>query len=422
MSSTALRVLFSCSLAVLGAAACDEAPAEPDAARPDANLLEDAGRPVDAGDTGDPDGGVVADGGLDGGAATCPRALAPADRPRFAVVGHPFGTPTYEVLALGEEGTLSPTGRLFRMGEGSDGTIAFTPDGEVGIVAQDDGTLGVFRLDASGGATVVHAAYEGAFYASEVVMDPAGDAAWVLDAQWRESGGGVYRIGIGCDGAIVDEALVAPARLAYGMALADDGAAVLASKDVLDTSLGPDVHVVDLSAPAVLASGEVFAEDDWIVAGFALTANGRHAILGDNAAFSATGNRLGVASIGEGTVSGAQVIAEVDDPVAIVASPFDDAVLVVSGFGDALLHFAYDPDAAEPLTLVGELAYADRAPALPAGAVMIERGSLEGLVLVSENVAIRRVRFEGAGVVTDLGPLELGEGLDAIAGAIGVQP
>lgn len=49
---------------------------------------------------------------------------------------------------------------------------------------------------------------------------------------------------------------------------------------------------------------------------------------------------------------------------------------------------------------------------------MITRGSLTGLGLVSENVAIRVVRFR-AGMLTDLGPFSL-EG--AIAGAIGVQP
>lgn len=43
-------------------------------------------------------------------------------------------------------------------------------------------------------------------------------------------------------------------------------------------------------------------------------------------------------------------------------------------------------------------------------------------MLVSENVAVRRLRFEGGGVVTDLGPFELGMGTDAIAGALGVQP
>jgi hypothetical protein len=51
----------------------------------------------------------------------------------------------------------------------------------------------------------------------------------------------------------------------------------------------------------------------------------------------------------------------------------------------------------------------------------VTRGSLEGLVLVSENVSIRRIQFEGGGVVTDLGLTSLSDGVPAIAGAVGVQ-
>jgi hypothetical protein len=43
-------------------------------------------------------------------------------------------------------------------------------------------------------------------------------------------------------------------------------------------------------------------------------------------------------------------------------------------------------------------------------------------VLVSENSGVRRVRFEGGGVVTDLGVLDFGTGTDQIVGAIGVTP
>ena len=35
---------------------------------------------------------------------------------------------------------------------------------------------------------------------------------------------------------------------------------------------------------------------------------------------------------------------------------------------------------------------------------------------------MRRVRFDGGGVITDLGPLELGSGTENITGSIGVQP
>lgn len=397
---------------------------------PDGGLPEDASTPPgdaalrDAGR--DAGGGAEDAGGDDAGAPACPREPAAADRARFVVLAHPFGDPSYEVLALSADGALSRPGTRFVMGKAADSPIVFTPDGEVGIVAQDDGSLGVFTLDAGGAPTVVHRALTGDFYAAGVVMDPAGDAVWIRDAQFRESGGGLYRAPIGCDGTVGPATLVAPGRLAYGMAFLRDGTAAVASKDLLDdtvdaSGLGPDLRILDPSAPATLAAGDVFPEADWIVAGFTVTANERHALLGDNAAFSATGNRLAVAAIDDG-VSFVQQIADVEDPVAIVASPFDDAAIVVSGFGDAIWGLRYEPDAAMPLTVTGELSYQDRGPALPDTAVMVGRGPLEGLVLVSENVAVRRVRFEGGGVITDLGPFELGGGTENIAGPLGVQP
>lgn len=418
------RLLFSLLLLT----ACDGAAPTDSGVPDDAFVPGDGGAPADTGV--DIDGGVVPDSGRDsgrdGGGAECPRLPAAADRVRYVALAHPFGDPSYEVLALAADGTLSRTGNSFVMGKANDAPIVFTPDGEVGIAAQDDGSLGVFRLDVEGRPTVVHRQHMGDFYAAGVVMDPAGDAVWIRDAQWRESGGGVYRAPIGCDGAIGPAEWVAPGRLPYGMEILSDGTAVIASKDLLDETvdsdgLGPDVRVVDLGAPATLAAGEVFPESDWIVAGFTVTANERHAILGDNASFSATGNRIGVAAIDDG-VSFVQQIADVEDPVAIVASPFDDAVIVVSGFGDAIYGMRYEPDAAMPLTVTGELTYQGRGPALPGSAVMVRRGALEGLVLISENIAVRRVRFDGGGVITDLGPLELGSGTENITGSIGVQP
>ncbi len=378
-------------------------------------FVSDSAVPVDAdGGSGDDDAFVT----VDGGPEICEREAAPADRARFVVVAHPF-VPNYEVLALDTDGALTRPGTTFLMGKAAEAPIVFTADGEIGIVPQDDGSLGVFRIDESGSVDVVHAGYEGEFYASRVVMDPHGNAAWVLDSQWRESGGGLYRIEFDCDGRVVNETMVAPARLAYGMDFEADGTAIVAAKDILTTTLGPDVHRVDLEGPTVEASAEVFAEDDWIVAGFDVASS--HAFLGDNAGFSATPNSIAVVGLGATSLQELQTL-PVEDPASIIASPFDDVVLVVSAFGDAIFEYGYDPDELEPLTARGELSYATRGPALPTVATMLRHGSLEGLAFVAENVAVRRIQFEGGGVVTDLGPFELGEGLESIAGAIGVQP
>lgn len=382
-----------------------------DAFVPDGALPSDAG-PLDAGAATD---AFVA---TDGGPEVCPREPAAADRERFVVVAHPF-VPSYEVLTLSAEGTLSRPGTTFVMGKAEEAPIGFTADGEVGIVPQDDGSLGVFTIDGDGNVDVVHSAYEGEFYAARVVMDPDGSSAWVLDSQWRENGGGLYRIELGCDGRIVSEELVAPARLPYGMGFSADGSAIVAAKDILSTTLGPDVHRVDLAEGTVALSGNAFEDDDWIVNGFAVS--GRHAFLGDIAAFSDAPNRVAVVELGADALTLRQTT-EVEDPTSVLVSPFDDVVLVVSGFGDAIFEYGYDPESATPLTARGELSYTTRGPAIPTVATMVTRGSLEGLALVAENVAVRAIQFEGDGAVADRGPFELGEGVESIAGAIGVQP
>ena len=393
----------------------------------DAPGATDGGR----GDGGDArDGGSGSDGGAatDGGAVGCPRAPAAADRARWVVVSHPFAAGggdgnRYSVLALSESGELSATGTSFTMGTGSGGTIAFTPDGEVGVLAQKDGTVGIFRLADDGSVAVIEAAYDGAFYAASVVADPAGTHVWVLDAQWRESGGGIYRLDLDCDGAVIGDRLVAPSKLPYAMAMRDGAHALVGAYDVLGSAAGDDAHLVRLDGtPAALTGADAFGDDEAIIASGALTANARHFLLGDNSAFSGIPNRVAVVSVDGDALAPVQVLTPIEDPVAIVASPFDDAAIVASGFGDAIFVLDYAPDASTPFTLRGELAYTGGPPQLPGGAVLVERGSLEGLVLVAENVAVRRVRFDGGGTVTDLGPTVIGSGVENVVGALGVTP
>ena len=265
--------------------------------------------------------------------------------------------------------------------------------------------------------TVLQPAYSGEFYAHRVLMDPNGGAVWLLDAQFREFGGGVHRIPIGCDGRLGPATRIAPGRLAYGMEFADSGRAIVASKDLLSVPLGADVHIVDLAAPSVIGSGDAFAHDDWIGAGFALAGGGAHAIVGDNSGFSSEPNAISVVALTADTVTRLQTI-PVTDPVSIVASPFDDAVLVVSGFPEALTLFPYDSNALMPLGTGAAVPTAGLGLALPYGTVTLDRGSLNGRVLVAENLAIRQLQFASGGLITDLGTFDLGESV----GSIGMQP
>ena len=69
-----------------------------------------------------------------------------------------------------------------------------------------------------------------------------------------------------------------------------------------------------------------------------------------------------------------------------------------------------------------EMVYIGSPPQLPANPVMIERGALEGLVLLPENLGVRRIQFETGISPTDLGLTRFGAGSTAIVGSVGIQP
>jgi hypothetical protein len=362
----------------------------------------------------------------------CGRQPAAADRDRKVVVAHPYDSAggqasDWEVFDLSAAGVLSETGVTFQMGRAGLGEVAFTIDGQVGLVAQEDGTVGVLSFDGAGNLQVVHAGFSGSFYAAQVVMDPDDpDRAWVLDAQWRENGGGLYRVRIGCDGTLTDEGRQVEAKLPYGLAWVPDGSgrAVMAGNDVLDSAAEQDAHLLQWGPPAaVLGSTVAFSDDDDIIGSLAVTADGAYALVGDAQGVFSTPNRVAVVRIDAQGLTPLQELSPIPDPIALVASPHDDVVLVVSGMGDAFYVLERDAGSpSAPFVLAGEPTYSGSPPALPAGAVMIRRGALRGRVIVSENTGIRMVDLEGEGVVTDHGVFDLGAGLDRITGAIGVQP
>lgn len=366
------------------------------------------------------------------GGTSCGRVLGPDDGPRKIVIGHPYDAnggpaPVWEVLDLSATGTLSKTGKTFQMGRAYAGEIVFTPDGKVGIVVQDDGSLGVMRFEDDGAVTVVHAKFEGSFYAGQVVMDPSGDGAFVLDPNWRNNGGGLYRISIGCDGTLTDLGQVAPAKLPYGMVRLRQvpSIAVLAATDVLDSTTGNNAHLLDVttSTPALMAGAPAFPDNNAIVSSVALTHDDRFALIADYGEDS-TPNRVAVLAVTDHALAKVQTISGgFIDPFALLTSPFGNAAIIVGGYDDAIFALGYDPNnAATPFTMNGEIAYVGKAPELPGSAVQIQRGTLKGRFYVSETSAVRQGRFETDGKVTDLGAFPFGTGLENIVGAIGITP
>jgi hypothetical protein len=402
-----MRAVMRCIALVVAVAACGggSSPGTPDG---DPSMTADAAPGVD-------------------GATGCPRVASPADGPRHVVVSHPYDaagdpSPAYEVIDLSATGELSRPGRTFTLGRATVGSIAFTPDGEVGLVAQEDGTVGVFRL-VDGVPEVVHAAFDGGFYASRVVIDPRGDRALVLDEQWRENGGGIYAVTIGCDGTLSAAGMVAPAKLAGAIAFRGDRAIVAARDIASSMTTGHDVHLLAWNEPpSPLAGTDAFADDEQILGGAALTRDGSAFLVGDVSGFSGVPNRVAVVGVGtDDTIRLIDVVTPVEDPEAIATSPHGNVAVVTSAFGDAI--FVLDDGG--PMghwRMRGEVAYSGAAPQLPGDLAAIARGSLDGHVLVSELSSIRHLVFRNTGAVDDLGSLAFGDGLDNIAGAIGVTP
>jgi hypothetical protein len=390
----------------------DAAPAPLDAALPDA--------PVAVADAALPDAGSL-----------CPRLPAPADRARKVVVSHPYDSGgaqagVYEVLDLAADGTLTRPGVTFSMGRSTYGEIVFTPDGEVGLVATEDGAVAVFRFDAGGAPIVVHEGFaDDSFYAARVVMDPSGERAYVVDSQWAEYGGGVHSVAIGCDGSLTLEGQRVSAKLAYAFALLGDGRAAMVGLELPGAAAGDDVNLLSWGEePARLASVDAWGDDAAIVADGQLTADGAYFLLADNSAFSGSGGRLAAVEITEGGLRAAQVLDIADsaaDPAVLVPSPFADAALVLGCMDDAILAVSYDPaSAAAPLTLTGKLALGG--VQLPCAAAMVVRGGLTGRVLIAENTAVRQLAFAAGGAIEQVGLLSLGSGYPSITGAIGLQP
>jgi hypothetical protein len=367
--------------------------------------------------------GVAADGGA------CVRTPGPADGPRSVVVSHPYDAAQkpaggYEVLTLDAQGQLAKTGHAFELGRAVDGDIVFTPDGELGFVATEDGKVGVFRFESDGSVTVLDPGFSGSFYAAKLVVDPKGDRLYVIDSQWRENGGGIYSLRIECDDSLVEEGQWAAAKLPEGLAFLaqSPGRVVVPASDILGSPSDQHVHLLDWSAtPTLVGSASVFGSDSPIISSIAVVASEKYALIADNSGFSSVPNRIAVVSIAGSALGGVQELSPIEDPADIEPSPFDDTALVTSGFGDGIFVVSANGSASAPFSLE-ELGYSGDKPQLPVSLSGIRRGTLKGRVLVSEVSAVRQVSFGDGSAPTDLGPFSLGAGTENIVGALGVQP
>ena len=297
------------------------------------------------------------------------------------------------------DGDLAET-ETVEVGRATSGRGAFTPDGEF-----------VFLVDDVGG---VHgpAGSSSSPYVSFVTIDRSGETAWMVDPNWADNGGGIYRASVDCDtGAMGEPELVWTSKNAAAVVLRPgtiSQAAIIARE--LDSVPG-GVHLVDLATAEVLTSIDAFGDDEAIVSDAAWDFEGERLLVSDNSEFSGVATRVAVVDE-EGPLS----VVDVPDPVSLVTAPFaDSSALAVSGYGDAVYELVRTADS---YTLGEEVA----SPALPGSGVVIERGPLVGTVLVVENTGLWQLEFVEGGGVTDRGRLVGWSGLAGIPGAVALQP
>lgn len=349
----------------------------------------------------------------------CRATPEPADRDRALIVSHPYAADggqadQWEVLRVAEDGDISPTGDTFEMGRGYMGTVRFTPDGSLGVAVQNDGTLGIFTVDGSLGVEVVEPAWndDDAFYASDVWIDPSGERLWVVDGNWANNGGGLYEVALDCDtGAPTVGERLLESKLAAHLLGSTASKLLLVAREAGDAGEG-HLFPVDASSGDVAGGLTLFSDPDVILAGAALTADG-YALVGDNSEFASVDNSVAVARVQGLSRTGA---IDVQDPVALWASPFADGVLVLSGYGDDLI--ALERDDGSPVGFVRGDTVASELPGAVDG---LTRGTLEGHAFVAEVSGVRRVSFDGSGGLHDHGRYDM-DGMDGIPGALGIQP
>jgi hypothetical protein len=377
-------------------------------------------------DAGSDAGTVV----IDAGQPACAFVPTPVDGARRVVVSHPFPDDggsrdnRWEVFSLSSTGTLSPTGTFFRMGRTSDpaAPIVFTPDGRIGLAAQEDGTIGVFRFDEQT-VTIVHQAFAGNFSAGKLVLQPSGNKLWVLDFNTQNNGGGVYELDIACDGTLSNERYVLPGNNASAAVLLSSARQLLvAARSLPGSPMMQDLHVLDVSAPTAMLKSSTtgFPDRDAIAPTLSASRDERIIAMPDNGFLA--GSRIAFFThAGNGLT--AKALVTTNAPMSVTFSPFADLGLVVNSDGaDHFRKLTWDATATT-FTVSAPLTYAFGRPQLPSAPVMITRGQLNGRMLIAELDAVRQLQFEPDGGITDVSSTPAGgTGNLQILGTIGVTP
>lgn len=364
----------------------------------------------------------------------CRSTPAEANRDRRVLVQTPYSadmsqSDVWRALTLTADGTLRDDNESHTLGRAIGGTMVFTPDGSLGFVAQEDGSIGHVEISSEGTIRVLDPGFSGDFYATQLVADPTGEVLWIVDQNWPENGGGIYQADIDC----TTGALSAPTRVLESQNAADllllpggsesERPALIFGRAVPGTSAGADVAWVDiLSTGDASADASAFGDNEAIQSDATLIQDSRYALVGDYSAFASVPNRVAVIEVGDASLEAVQVLPDLLDPVVLVASPWDDQVLAISGYGNGYFQLLPTGNDSTPFENAGEPTYTGTKPQLPAAAAVVSSGSLKGRVLITENEGIRQVQLGQGGTFEDLELVSIGDSFEGIVGAIGVAP
>jgi hypothetical protein len=392
---------------------------------------------TEAGAAGDGGGGSsgAGTGGAAGGATNCHAQPLDEDADRFVIVSHPFksGDPNksdaYEVVKLDITGTLSKTGTTFQLGRSAYTPVVFTPDGAIGFVAEDEGKVGIFSVSPTGAVGVIDAAFDTGGSSSHLTVSPDGARAFAIAFNTTENGGGIYEIGIGCDGTPENRGLILAADVPTTMEIVPNQTltaggpllAVLSARGIPGSNPGENLHLIDLgtSPPKRIASVAAFPDTDAHAPALAISADGATVVVADDSLFA--GNRVAVAGL---TATSLTSLGVLPFPGAawVAASPFNDATLGVAfdGGTDGYYTFPYTPGPT-PYTAPKKVAVTPK-PQLPVMAQVFTRGARKGLTVGAELTSVRILRLTEGGAIGAGSSLDFGDGSEGIVGVIGFAP
>lgn len=389
-----MRTLLFCTVLL---AACD--PTGKSTAPPADH--EDTASEGDSGDSGTTDDGI--DDPIEGEGCRSEYRDPDADRTVLANLSFQGTGENWAVLTLSADGTLTDTGETVSGGRTYLNPGVFTPDGSLGVVALDDGTLTIFAVDDSGAVTVVDAGWTTGFYAVSVGMDASGERIYVVDQNWEENGGGLYVFDLDCETGLPSAPTDLPLDSLGRLVEAKLPAAALPIPGRFDRLAmvggvdGHDVTLIDTTTGTVLDELDVFGDDGWLSVG-AINPAGDLLLLTDTSVWSEEENSVAAVTIDGDTLSLAGR-SGLFDGVGIAMGPDNTTAVVSSGYADSIIRLALSTS----VDVAGTLSTSGGSPQLPGGMVTVQRGTLAGHTLVSEIYGLRNVMMGIDGEALDLG-------------------